>query len=136
MTKVVLTVLGVVGVGTALWMTPTLQRADRDDSNSGAYVYRTFCASCHGQTGKGDGPAAGTLVRQPTDLTTLSQRNGGVFPRADVIAVLDGSRRVPGHEEGGMPNWQDIFRRELRSERLVRERLERLASYIETLQAR
>lgn len=135
MTKGVLTVLGVVGVGTALWMAPPPQQADRD-SNSGAYVYRTFCASCHGQTGKGDGPAASTLLREPPDLTMLSQRNGGVFPRADVIAVLEGSRRVPGHEAGGMPDWQDIFRRELRSERLVRERLERLASYIEALQVR
>jgi cytochrome c oxidase cbb3-type subunit 3 len=31
--------------------------------------YDTFCVKCHGQNGKGDGPAAGTLSTKPRDFT-------------------------------------------------------------------
>ena len=52
----------------------------RTPIDSGAKMYREHCASCHGLHGKGDGPVAPTLVRRPTDLTLLSQKNGGKFP--------------------------------------------------------
>ena len=29
----------------------------RQDYNSGEYLYRTFCASCHGESAKGDVPS-------------------------------------------------------------------------------
>jgi len=34
----------------------------------GARLYRESCAGCHGPTGAGDGPAAGSLPRPPADL--------------------------------------------------------------------
>ena len=35
----------------------------------GAALFRTHCMSCHGQTGRGDGPAAAALDAPPADLT-------------------------------------------------------------------
>jgi mono/diheme cytochrome c family protein len=39
----------------------------------GAMVYRTYCASCHGATGAGDGPAARALSPPPPDLGWLTR---------------------------------------------------------------
>ena len=35
----------------------------------GRAIYKTYCVSCHGETGKGDGPAAGVLKPPPRDHT-------------------------------------------------------------------
>jgi mono/diheme cytochrome c family protein len=39
----------------------------------GAAVYSASCASCHGATGLGDGPAAKTLSPKPANLAWLSR---------------------------------------------------------------
>ena len=48
----------------------------------GRALYRRECLSCHGATGKGDGPAAGELERSAGNLSsraTLRQRDGELF---------------------------------------------------------
>lgn len=35
----------------------------------GRGVYKTYCAACHGETGRGDGPAAGVMKPPPRDHT-------------------------------------------------------------------
>jgi mono/diheme cytochrome c family protein len=65
--------------------------------DSGEELYREFCVSCHGVSGKGDGPAAAGLSRRPADLTRISARNGGTFPMAYVLSTIDGYTRA---EEG------------------------------------
>src|SRR5215472_152450 len=57
---------------------------------SGRQMYDAYCASCHGQGGKGNGPAAPALKTMPTDLTQLAMNNGGVFPETHVMAVIKG----------------------------------------------
>ena len=47
---------------------------------SGVEMYKTYCAVCHGNEGKGDGPAASALKARPADLSQLSKNNGGKFP--------------------------------------------------------
>jgi mono/diheme cytochrome c family protein len=39
------------------------------DVEQGKKLYGQFCASCHGQSGKGDGPAAAALNPKPRDHT-------------------------------------------------------------------
>lgn len=50
----------------------------------GKSVYLDNCASCHGATGKGDGPMKAYLVKAPSDLTTITLRNHGTYPHQRV----------------------------------------------------
>jgi mono/diheme cytochrome c family protein len=43
--------------------------ADTASVDRGAQLYRTHCASCHGEHGRGDGPAGASLDPRPTDLS-------------------------------------------------------------------
>ena len=65
----------------------------------GEGLFRAYCASCHGRTGKGDGPTARALKRPPPDLTLLAQRSGGRLSRERVaeLALTEGQnvRLVP-----------------------------------------
>jgi mono/diheme cytochrome c family protein len=77
--------------------------------------YLRYCASCHGKGGKGDGPALPALRVAPTDLTKLSQRQGG-FDKGAILAAIDGRREVAAHGSREMPVWGAIFESELREE--------------------
>ncbi|QGX97813.1 c-type cytochrome [Roseovarius faecimaris] len=56
----------------------------------GREIFASYCASCHGSSGTGDGILATDLPVRPADLTMLSKRNGGVFPTSDVMAKIYG----------------------------------------------
>jgi mono/diheme cytochrome c family protein len=60
---------------------------------SGRALFQDNCVVCHGAGGRGDGPAAAGLDRQPADLTGIARRNGGTFPMARVMSVIDGYSR-------------------------------------------
>jgi mono/diheme cytochrome c family protein len=106
--------------------------------------YVRSCAACHGVTGKGDGPAAKSLIKPPTDLTKLSEANKGVFPISRVYDAIDGRIEVIAHGTRDMPVWGEIYTRELRypgsmlpkevTESMVRIRMLALIEYISTLQ--
>jgi len=76
---------------------------------TGSGLFLRHCASCHGVSGKGDGPLAATLKVAPSDLTTLALRNGGRFDEAAVMAVIDGRRDVAAHGPRDMPVWGAVF---------------------------
>jgi mono/diheme cytochrome c family protein len=112
-----------------------MQTRDRENYNSGAYLYRAFCASCHGETGRGDGPAADLTTPRASDLTVLQRRAGGTYPRARVRGVLDGSLRLPGHDGSAMPDWSRVLRKiEGDDERVLQQRLDALVEHLGTLQ--
>lgn len=69
---------------------------------TGAEDFATYCAVCHGDTGRGDGPMASTLGHRPADLTRLAARNGGTFPATRAMSHIwgyadgrDGARLMP-----------------------------------------
>lgn len=68
------------------------------EAPEGAVLFAENCAQCHGAGGKGDGPWAVGMKPAPSDLTELSQ--GGAFPKARVLSVIDGYDRtgLPGQE--------------------------------------
>src|SRR5690242_14215753 len=77
--------------------------------NSGETMFRSYCASCHGVSGKGDGPAASVLKMAPADLTQLRRKHGGKFPEAYVTAKLTTlDEAVHGSKE--MPIWGQCCR--------------------------
>ena len=84
--------------------------AAEPDSFSGSLSFELYCASCHGRSGHGDGPAAPSLRTAPGDLTLLSRRNGGAFPRERVMASIDGSSGTAAHGSLDMPVWGPTLR--------------------------
>lgn len=112
----------------------------------GKQEYEAKCASCHGVSGKGDGPLAGLLKKTPPDLTQLAKKNGGVLPTGRLFDVIEGNN-VPSHGTREMPVWGREFRvedaqylKEARgnydSAALVRARVLMLLEYVDRLQAR
>jgi mono/diheme cytochrome c family protein len=76
---------------------------------TGALLYHTHCASCHGEHARGDGMVGKALRTPPSDLTLLAHKNDGVFPDAMVSDYIDGTRDVTAHGPRTMPVWGMIF---------------------------
>lgn len=72
------------------------------DAAIGGQVFRDHCATCHGLSGRGDGPMTSILTIDPPDLTLLAQGNGGVFPLDTTVRRIDGRDEVMAHG-GPMP---------------------------------
>lgn len=104
-------------------------------SLSGPEMYTTWCASCHGALGKGDGPTAAALKTMPTDLTMLAKKNGGKFPADRVRNYIEGATIIPAHGSREMPVWGAFFRR-IGDDKAVTYRLITLTNYVGSLQAK
>ncbi|MFD0979775.1 c-type cytochrome [Tropicimonas aquimaris] len=131
------------------------------ENQSGRAEYLGACASCHGVDAHGGGEVAKYLNVEVPDLTTLAERNGGVFPMLEVIHIIDGRSGVRGHGDetpvwgtgfrltdrealaasGEMPAWGDLFRSAIGedagpfgAETIVRGRMLSLALYLESIQ--
>ena len=78
---------------------------------SGAQLFRTYCASCHGENAAGAGPVSAQLRSAVPDLMTFSARNGGMFPAERVRQMIEG-RGPAAHGDRSMPVWGDVFRRQ------------------------
>ena len=74
-------------------------------ANNGRQMYVNYCAPCHGVDGKGNGPAATALKKQPSDLAVLSRNNGGKFPSTHIASVLEFGAANPAHGTAEMPVW-------------------------------
>lgn len=92
---------------------PTVKRvpAQRLSSLDGATVFKEYCAVCHGDSGKGNGPAARALKTPPADLTTITKRHNG-FPRKTIEEMILAENEPPAaHGSREMPVWGPIFRK-------------------------
>jgi mono/diheme cytochrome c family protein len=111
----------------------------------GRVDYKDNCASCHGASGKGDGPVQSFLVKPPSDLTRIAQRNGGKFPQELMWEVIDGrwSGDTGPHGSREMPGWGNEFKARAMTqpsdsprtaEWSARNRIVSLLMYLETIQ--
>jgi hypothetical protein len=130
----------VLGVCLALSAAPAAaEDLGRLQAHFGDAVYQLYCAACHGQDGKGDGPAAPALRTRPADLTGLAKRNGGVFPIDRVTAAIDGRLDIDGHLDLPIPPLGHSFTNELKVkgtllEQLIARRIAHIVAYLESLQ--
>lgn len=145
------TAISILAIG-ALTAAGTAFAADKKASfDPGKREYMNSCAACHGANGKVQGlEVAGVefLKKTPADLSTLSKRNGGVFPFERVYAVIDGRETVGGHGSRDMPIWGERYSQDkvkaaeyyvdvpYDMEMYVRTRILSLIDYIHRLQAR
>lgn len=131
----------VAGIALAV-MAPAVsaQRPDTrpaEVTETGAETYTFHCASCHGAGGKGDGPTAPSLRQKPADLTTITRRRGGQFPRAEMSDfILGKGKRIGAHGTRDMPVWGPLFHELNPVDSRVDIRVERLLNYIESLQVK
>lgn len=101
----------VAGVLFAPALVTTATAQEHQQTTPGSEVFRTYCASCHGTSARGDGPLAGSMIRKPANLMEIAKRNGGEFPSEMVFKVIDGRQPVKGHGGPDMPVWGDVFTR-------------------------
>jgi mono/diheme cytochrome c family protein len=110
-------------------------QTEMPDVASGKQTYREYCASCHGEDGKGMGPAASALKTPPSDLTTLAKRHAGKFPEEYVSEILRLGLPIRAHGSSDMPVWGPIFgARDKFNEVAVRRRIKNLCAYLASLQ--
>jgi mono/diheme cytochrome c family protein len=132
--------LGTVVVGLVAWAAQAPPPAGGEQrrlisSLEGQALYREYCAVCHGEQGKGDGPMARALKSPPADLTHIAMRNGGTFPMKKIERIISGDSPVEaGHGTREMPVWGPIFSQIAWDVDLGNIRVANLAKYIESLQ--
>ena len=107
-----------------------------ESHTSGKSVFTTYCASCHGESGRGNGAVAIFLRRPPADLTQIAIRNKGTFPAERVYQQIDGRQVVKPHGESQMPVWGDAFSKSatVSDERAIKDKITALVQYLESIQ--
>jgi mono/diheme cytochrome c family protein len=104
---------------------------------AGQETYLKHCASCHGKTAKGDGPAAFVFRTPPSDLTTLSRRHENKFPAGYVGVVLTFGRTFASHGSEDMPVWGSRFKTlDPVHDPTGQQHIDDLVAYIRSLQAK
>ena len=110
--------------------------APHTNPSDGKGMFSAYCASCHGASGKGDGPAAPALKVPATDLTKMAKNNGGTYPMLHVQESIRNAD-TPAHGSKDMPVWGPVFRNLSQgSQSQVELRIANLSKYIETLQVK
>jgi len=100
----------------------------------GRVLFDQHCALCHGKGGKGDGPAASTMTRRPTNVTLMQKRHGAFFA-AQAESAIRGTDPVVAHGAPGMMLWGAIFRANARGdEAAVDARVRDLLAFMESIQ--
>lgn len=67
------------------------------DATTGDALFAQHCATCHGADARGNGPMGPVLMLQPSDLTQLTNKAGGIYPISLLIAKLDGRDPLLSH---------------------------------------
>ena len=87
------------------WAVPDQEEArvnpvppDKTSLEQGAKLFKTYCAACHGEQGRGDGPAGAGLTPRPPDLTREAAHD-----RDGELAWKIATGRPP------MPAWKGVL---------------------------
>ena len=101
--------------------------------------YMHDCAQCHSADGKGVQAEKRAVPGYVSiDLTQVSKRNAGEFPRQKIYDMIDGRNRIRAHFQGDMPRWGARYRVDANNnpvdEQQVHKRISALVDYIESLQ--
>ena len=130
--------LGMAGLAPAQQTKIKKVPAQYTSPTSGEEMYMSYCASCHGKDGKGNGPAAGALKQAPSDLTCLTSTAADKrFPELHVQQSIRGDATYPAHGSKDMPVWGPIFSSLSSSDGAsARQRVFVLTRYIESLQGK
>lgn len=133
-----------VATGLVLAIVGSAATAAERGVDIGKGEYNAACASCHGLTGAGDGPAADQMKARVPDITGLAAANQGVFPFDRVYRIIDGRQEIKAHGSREMPIWGQAFRRQTSayfdnypahdSESGARSRILALTEYVYRLQ--
>ena len=96
-----------------------------------------YCAVCHGDFARGDGPAAPAMKAKVADLTILAQKSGGKLNKLAVQdAILGANKQVPSHGSTDMPIWGPVFRSMNADPNIAKLRVQNLVDYIESIQVK
>lgn len=104
----------------------------KDKLGHGRALYYQYCASCHGQDGRGTGPVAGSLKSAVPDLHKIAKVDGR-FPTLRVKQVITGEVDVPAHGNKEMPVWGRYFR-QAKGGSVAELNVYALAKYLEAIQ--
>jgi mono/diheme cytochrome c family protein len=111
--------------------------ARQPSAASGKETFLKYCASCHGEGGKGDGPTAMAMKDPLPDLTTLSRRHEGKYPAGYVSAVVKFGRSFAAHGSGDMPVWGSRFKTlDPVRDPTGQQHVDDLVAFLESLQAK
>lgn len=133
--------LAIAALGTAAVAAEDTERPLGHDpvlAEFGAPIFQRYCGSCHGLSGRGDGPTAKTLRPRPPDLTGIAKRRGGEFPTAEIAKFIDGRFELPAHGSREMPVWGERFGSDMPEagvgESIARGNIASLVEYLKSIQ--
>jgi mono/diheme cytochrome c family protein len=105
---------------------------------SGEATFHRFCASCHGEGARGDGPVSAVIEIGVPDLTLIRRRAGETFPEDVLRRIIDGREAVIYHGTRYMPVWGYEFWLEEGADKEAEKRVEmiidNLIDYIVSIQ--
>jgi mono/diheme cytochrome c family protein len=105
-------------------------------SLDGKELFGQFCAVCHGIDARGNGPASPALKKSPGDLTQLSRKHNGTFPKISVKMSITGSGNIMEHGTREMPMWGSVLSETGQQRAMGDLRVQALLAYVEQIQAK
>jgi mono/diheme cytochrome c family protein len=127
--------VGILTVGLGLALSTVLSGLGQGDKHiaTGRQMYQSYCATCHGPEGAGDGVLAKSLRKRPANLTKLTKEPDGKFEPAQVFKAIEGTGRPASSD---MPAWSDTFAkmRDTTGPDDVKAKISALVDYLESIQ--
>ena len=125
----------------------TAANADSKENFDAASLYLSNCAPCHGISGDGGGPLAGSLKSKVPPLNNLADRySEAYFPERFLTEVIDGRKNMLSHGKREMPIWGKQFGlmngmqtksgAAVTNNAAARQKIEALVDYILSIQIR